>query len=100
MFYPASSPSMFTPRLLLGKDGEFSFGYDPFSSYLIFGKYDFVSDCVKAVTNDGKYHYQFTRIGDGLLRFDAEESSELHKTNTDIVPTVENGSIFTVRCQR
>ncbi len=96
MFYPALSPSMFTPRLLLGKDGEFSFGYDPFSSYLIFGKYDFVSDCVKAVTNDGKYHYQFTRIGDGLLRFDAEESSELHKTNTDIVPTVENGSIFII----
>ncbi|MDE7183646.1 MAG: M56 family metallopeptidase, partial [Lachnospiraceae bacterium] len=84
----------FTPRLSLGKDGEFSFGYDPFSSYLIFGTYDIASDCVKAVTYDGKYHYQFTHIGHGLLRFDAEESSELHKTNTDVAASIENGSIF------
>lgn len=85
---------VYIPGLSLGKDGTFSFGYDPFSSYLNFGEYDIVSDCVKAVTYDGKYHYQFTSVGNGMLRFDAEESSELHKANTDIVPDIADGSIF------
>lgn len=86
--------SVFTPRLSLDKDGTFSFGYDPFSSYLSVGEYDIVSNCVKAVTHDGKYHYQFTSVGYGMLRFDAEKSSDLHKTNTDAVPAIEDGSIF------
>lgn len=89
---------LFTPNLSLGKDGKFSFGYDPASSYLSHGDYAFEQDCVKAVTEDGKYHYQFTCIGDGLLRFDADESSELHRTDISksgtLMAPIENGSIF------
>lgn len=85
---------LFTPRLNLDKDGKFSFGYDPASSYLSFGDYDFTQDCVKAVTEDGKYHYQFTCIGNGLLRFDADESSDLHPSKIGAAAPLENGSVF------
>ncbi|MDE7323340.1 MAG: hypothetical protein K2N73_11605 [Lachnospiraceae bacterium] len=98
LFYPDSSQYLFTPSLNLGKDGEFSFGYDLASSYFNHGEYDLVLDRVKAVTYDKKYHYQFTCIGDGLLRFDADESSELYRTETNqsdtLMAPIENGSIF------
>ncbi|MDE7476894.1 MAG: M56 family metallopeptidase, partial [Lachnospiraceae bacterium] len=68
------------PGLMLQEDGQFSFGYDPLSSYLCIGEYELTGDKLQAVTDDGKYHYRFTWVSDGsLLIFDAENSSDVSR---------------------
>lgn len=87
------------PRLNLDKDGTFSFSYSLISSYLPHGTYELKNDTLTAETDDGRYHYQFTRIGDfnnSILLFDTEHSSDVTnidtKTNADV--PIENGSVF------
>lgn len=84
------------PGLTLQKDGRFSFFYDPASSYLCFGKYEWTGNDLHMVTDDGKYQYQFTYTDGGLLLFDAENSSDILQANEkgNMVAPLKDGSIF------
>lgn len=86
---------LFVPRLSLGEDNTFSLGYDVASSYLPYGHYKLKDNILTAVTDDGKYHYQFTLSADGDLIFDAEQSSDVFVRQDGMSPPLENGSVFT-----
>ncbi|MBO5032887.1 MAG: hypothetical protein J6D08_13555 [Lachnospiraceae bacterium] len=89
------------PCLSLDMDGVFLFSYDSFSSYLPYGSYEIKGDTLTAVTEDGRYRYQFTIAEDGSLIFQAGQSSETAaaadgKMNRVIAP-VTDGAVFVKR---
>lgn len=94
---PSDQVQYFTvPGLTLQNDGRFSFFYDPASSYLCFGRYDWTGNDLHMVTDDGKYQYRFTYTDGGLLLFDAENSSDILQANEkgNMVAPLKDGSIF------
>lgn len=90
---PQQDEYLFIPRLSLDTDGKFSFGYSAISSYLPYGNFELENNILTAVTDDGKYHYQFTLDKDGSLVFDAEHSSDLIPTEAADAPVID-GSVF------
>lgn len=97
MLNPGQVQYLTVPSLVLQDDGRFSFFYDPVSSYLCFGKYDWTGDELHMVTDDGKYQYQFAYMDGGLLLFDAEKSSDIHQANekgTMVAPLKDNSIFF------
>ncbi|MBO5146198.1 MAG: hypothetical protein J6C19_11805 [Lachnospiraceae bacterium] len=86
------------PCLSLDMDGGFLFSYDSFSSYLPYGSYEIKGDTLTAVTEDGRYQYQFTIAEDGSLIFQAGQSTETAvaadgKMSQTIAP-VTDGAVF------
>ncbi len=96
MLNPDQDKYAMVPSLTLEEDGQFSFGYDPLSSYLCVGEYYWTEDILHIVSDDGKYHYQFMYADSGLLLFDAENSSDVTRIdeNKSMIAPVENGSLF------
>jgi len=84
------------PNLSLDEDGQFTFLYDPLSSYLCAGKYDRTEDGQYIIAEDDSHHYQFTYIDSWLLLFDAEQSSDVSRIDdkVNLIAPVENGSLF------
>lgn len=87
------------PSLRLGDDGTFTFSYSVISSYLPYGTYERKDNILTASTDDGKYHYQFTCVGDvndSLLFFDAAHSSDVTDIDTKLNADapIRDGSIF------
>lgn len=87
------------PRLSLNKDGTFSFSYSVVSSYWPHGTYERKDNILTAVTSDGRYHYQFTCIGDvnnSLLIFDTGHSSDVTDIDQKLKADapIQDGSIF------
>lgn len=83
------------PVLTLNQDdGTFSFSYDVLSSYLAAGTYETDEDQVKLTTEDGKFHYVFYTDGEDVLRFAADESSDVSLTDSRIGEAITDGAVF------
>lgn len=96
MLNPDQDKYKIVPSLTLTEDGQFSFVYDPLSSYFCAGEYHWTENVLHTASDDEKYHYQFTYADGGLLLFDAEASSEVSRIDEkkSIIAPVEDGSIF------
>ncbi|MDE5698036.1 MAG: hypothetical protein K2I96_11605 [Lachnospiraceae bacterium] len=96
MLNPDQDAYTMVPSLTLKEDEQFSFTYDPLSSYFCAGEYYWTENILHLVSDDEKYHYQFTYADGGLLLFDAANSSDVPRTDEEnsIIAPVENGSIF------
>ncbi len=85
--------SLYAPELTLDGKGEFTFFYDPVSSYFSYGSYELSGTVLTAVTDDGAYHYQFTLTDSGELVFNEGQSSKI-TTDARLGVAVLDGSVF------
>lgn len=88
--------SLYAPELTLDGKGEFTFFYDPVSSYFSYGSYELSGSILTAVTSDGLYHYQFTLTDSGELVFNKGQSSKI-TTDARLGVAVLDGSVFVKR---
>lgn len=86
----------FIPKLTVEKDKSFSFGYDPFSSYLAisFNEYEISGDKVIFTTNDGLYKYTFKIVDEKTLEFIKNRSSSVELVDEGVAYKIEDGSRF------
>lgn len=86
----------YIPQLLIDENGSVSFGYDPFSSYLIYASNYTVKDGVLSfTTDDGNRAYTFLVQDDHTLIFDAENSSTAACIDGNAAYKVTDGATFT-----
>lgn len=86
----------YIPQLSIGEDGSVGFGYDPFSSYLVFASNYTVEDGVMSfTTDDGIRTYTFLVQDDHTLIFDAENSSTASCVDGNAAYKVTDGATFT-----
>jgi len=87
-----TSTDPLAPRISI--DGmEFTFSYDPLSSYLPIGKYSMSNGLVRMVTYDNKYHYVFILENNKLI-FQKDKSSPLHITDKKLTSDIEDQAEF------
>ncbi len=86
----------FIPRFTVEEDKTFSFGYDPFSSYLAisFNEYEISEDKVIFTTNDGMYRYTFRIVDEKTLEFIKNQSSSVELVDEGAAYKIEDGSRF------
>ena len=83
------------PTLTLeAEEQQFSFSYDPLSSYWPVGSYTVEGNQVIAATDDGRFRYVFTVVDEHTLAFDGEESDEVGLTDSRVGPEIQDGSRF------
>ncbi len=86
----------YIPQLSIGEDGSVGFGYDPFSSYLVYASSYTVEDGVmRFTTDDGNRTYTFLVQDDHTLIFDAENSSTAACVDGNAAYKVTDGATFT-----
>ena len=74
-------------------DQSFTFMYDPFSSYLSFGKFTVEDSIITARTEDDKYIYRFEILDEKTIAFLEKRSSELdYAASADVY--IVDGSKF------
>ena len=98
MKLPKESDYMDIPYLELNKEQKtFQFHVCIVSSYLNYGTYTIEDNILKAVTDDGKYHYQFRKNGEDSYIFMADQSSALENWDDklrQITPEILDGTEF------
>lgn len=98
MKLPQESNYIDIPYLELNKEqNTFQFHVCALSSYLIYGTYTIEDNILKAVTHDGKYHYQFQINGETSYIFMSEHSSSLGNWDDklkQIAPEIIDGTEF------
>ena len=81
--------------ILSNEDGEyFSFGFDPFSSYMNIGSITEEDGKLICKTSDGKYTYVFDIKDAQTLIFDAERSDSVRLFDANVGEQIEDGSEF------
>ena len=82
------SKGAMAPSVTLYEDGEFTFFFSAYSSYIGYGTYQMDGDTLTLRTDDGRFLYTFEIVEDTLV-FDEENSSEaLWYSN------ITDGSVF------
>ncbi len=98
MKLPKESDYTDIPYLELNKEQKtFQFHVCIVSSYLNYGTYTIEDNILKAVTDDGKYHYQFRKNGEDSYIFMADQSSALENWDDklrQITPEILDGTEF------
>ncbi|MBO5426692.1 MAG: hypothetical protein J6A25_14380 [Lachnospiraceae bacterium] len=86
----------YIPQLRIDENGSVGFGYDPFSSYLVYASSYTVEDGVMSfTTDDGNRTYTFLVQDDHTLIFDAENSSTASCVDGNAAYKVTDGATFT-----
>ena len=81
--------------ILSNEDGEyFSFGFDPFSSYMNIGSITEEDGKLICKTSDGKYTYVFDIKDAQTLIFDAKRSASVKLIDPNVGEQIEDGSEF------
>lgn len=80
--------------LVLNDDYTFTFTYDPYSSYLSYGKFAINDNKVVCETMDGLYKYVFDIVDDYNITFNEAESSTIEMIE-DSLEKPKQGSLFT-----